>query len=113
LPQFSEAFSLSGDGSGQADPMSGHWQGYFFIEAKERLLVGNGGFKGGPDQSGLVEIGYEIAPSYWNRGFATEAVRGMIEGRKLCQESFPARGVPPQTSSIVIRQGVRISSTSG
>ena len=30
------------------------------------------------DESGTVEIGYEIASEHWNRGFATEAAQGMI-----------------------------------
>ena len=54
------------------------WDGYFFVHARAGALVGNGGFKGPPDASGAVEIGYEIATEYWKRGLATEAVRGMI-----------------------------------
>ena len=42
-------------------------------------LVGSGGFKGGPDPDGVVEIGYEIASEYWNRGFGTQAARGMVD----------------------------------
>lgn len=41
--------------------------------------MGNGGFKGEPNESGIVEIGYEIAAEYWNRGLATEAVQGLID----------------------------------
>lgn len=33
---------------------------------------------GGPDDSGAVEIGYEIAPEHRNRGFANEAAQAMI-----------------------------------
>jgi ribosomal-protein-alanine N-acetyltransferase len=49
------------------------------IHPRERALVGNGGFTGEPDDSGAVEIGYEIAPKHRNRGFATEAARAMID----------------------------------
>jgi RimJ/RimL family protein N-acetyltransferase len=49
-----------------------------FIQ-KNEVLVGNGGFTGSPDESGTVEIGYEIASEYWNRGFATEVAQGMID----------------------------------
>jgi RimJ/RimL family protein N-acetyltransferase len=59
---------------GEAD-----WPGYFFLHPKDRVLVGSGVFKGPPDDSGTVEIGYEIASEYWNRGLATEAAQGMID----------------------------------
>ena len=55
------------------------WHGYFFLYPKDRVLVGSGVFKGPPDDSGTVEIGYEIASEYWNRGLATEAAQGMID----------------------------------
>lgn len=77
-PQFPEAFSLPDD-SREANPLSTDWPGYFFIHPKEKVLVGNGGFTGSPDALGIVEIGYEIAPEHWNRGFATEASKGMID----------------------------------
>ena len=55
------------------------WPGYFFLHPKDRVLVGSGVFKGPPDDAGTVEIGYEIASDYWNRGLATEAAQGMFE----------------------------------
>lgn len=72
-PHFPEALAPSASKTGPTD-----WPGYFFVHPKEGVLVGNGGFKGGPDASGTVEIGYEIATEYWNRGFATEAAQGMV-----------------------------------
>jgi [ribosomal protein S5]-alanine N-acetyltransferase len=54
------------------------WPGYFFLHRKDRVLVGSGAFKGPPDDSGTIEIGYEIASDSWNRGWATEAAQGMI-----------------------------------
>lgn len=78
-PHFPEAFSLPAAESRPADPSPTGWDGYFFIHPQEGMLVGNGGFKGPPDEAGTVEIGYEIATEYWNQGFATEAARGMID----------------------------------
>jgi [ribosomal protein S5]-alanine N-acetyltransferase len=75
-PHFPEAFSISND---EARESATNWNGYFFIHSEDRALVGNGGFVSAPDASGIVEIGYEIAPEHWNRGFATEAAKGMIE----------------------------------
>lgn len=38
-----------------------------------------GGFKGKPNQEGVVEIGYEIIPNYRNQGLATEVAQGLID----------------------------------
>jgi [ribosomal protein S5]-alanine N-acetyltransferase len=78
-PYFPEAFSLPANGSRRSERPPSDWHGYFFIHPEARALVGNGGFTGEPDDSGAVEIGYEIAPEYRNRGFATEAVQAMID----------------------------------
>lgn len=63
----------------KAHPDALGWWTYLFIHTDDRALVGVGGFKGPPDPSGMVEIGYSIAPAYRNRGLATEAARGMIQ----------------------------------
>jgi len=55
------------------------WWTYLFVHKADRALVGLGGFKGGPDAEGAVEIGYALAPAYRGAGLATEAARGMIE----------------------------------
>ena len=78
-PHFPEAFSLPPDEAGQSNPSPTDWSAYFFIHPKDSVLVGSGGFKGQPDDFGTIEIGYEIAAEYWNRGFATEAAQGMID----------------------------------
>lgn len=62
----------------KAHPSALSWWTYLFIHAADRTLIGLGGFKGEADESGMVEIGYSIAPLYRNRGLATEAARGMI-----------------------------------
>lgn len=56
---------------------SGWWL-YLFVDAALKTLVGSGGFKSAPDADGVVEIGCEIAPAYRRRGFATEALCGLI-----------------------------------
>jgi [ribosomal protein S5]-alanine N-acetyltransferase len=55
------------------------WWTYLSILKEENTLIGNGGFKGPPDQNGMVEIGYEIAINYRNRGFATEMAQALIQ----------------------------------
>src|SRR5918998_2851279 len=78
-PQFPEAFAPPDGGSSRSERPPTDWRGYFFVHPRGRALVGNGGFAGDPDDSGVVEIGYEIAPEHRNRGFATEAARAMID----------------------------------
>jgi RimJ/RimL family protein N-acetyltransferase/catechol 2,3-dioxygenase-like lactoylglutathione lyase family enzyme len=55
------------------------WWTYFPVHIKENKLIGSGGYKGSPSSDGTVEIGYEIAPGYRNRGLATEMAKGLIE----------------------------------
>jgi len=78
-PHFPEAFSLSAHESHESNLLEADWHGYFFLHRKDRVLVGNGAFKGPPDDSGTIEIGYEIASEYWNRGLAIEAAQGLID----------------------------------
>lgn len=40
--------------------------------------AGLAGFKGAPDEDGIVEIGYGIDPAYRNQGYTTEAVQALI-----------------------------------
>lgn len=77
-PEFPEAIPLAYKQL-QADPdlAESGWGMYLFVHAFERSLAGSGGFKGRPDEAGMVEIGYEIAPSCRGQGLATEAARGL------------------------------------
>ncbi len=61
-----------------------------------RVIVGNIGFKGVPDAAGTVEIGYSVLPAHQSRGYATEAVRGLVAWafthpnvRRVIAETFP------------------------
>jgi ribosomal-protein-alanine N-acetyltransferase len=59
-------------------PHQADWWMHFFLADHGALLVGSGGFIG-PPVDGVVEIGYEIAPAYRDRGLATAAARAMID----------------------------------
>ena len=61
------------------DEESKGWWTYFPVHIKDNRLIGSGGYKGGPTKEGTVEIGYEIAPGYRNRGLATEMAKGLVE----------------------------------
>lgn len=54
------------------------WWTYFPIHKKDNSLIGSGGYKGKP-KDGTVEIGYEIAPAYRNKGLATEYAQALID----------------------------------
>lgn len=59
-------------------------------------LAGICGFKGWPDESGSVEIGYSILAAYQRRGLATEAVQRLVAWafthynvNEVCAETLP------------------------
>ncbi len=56
-----------------------NWWSYFPIHKLDNRLIGSGGYKGKPSADGTVELGYEIAPAYRNRGLATEMTKGLIQ----------------------------------
>jgi len=62
----------------RSDPSSAGWWTYLFVHAGDLTLVGEGGLKGRPDRSNVVEIGYAIIPEYRGRGLATEAAEGLL-----------------------------------
>ncbi len=69
-------FSLDRLAEGDAEK---NWWTYLPIHKEDNKLIGSGGYKGKPTTDGTVEIGYEIAPAYRNRGLATEMAKGLIE----------------------------------
>lgn len=62
------------DSSG-ADPW---FHGFAVIDCESSLVVGNAGFKGPPDDEGMVEIAYGIVPGFEGKGYATEAAGELI-----------------------------------
>ena len=66
-------------------PALDRWLLHAMVLAKEdgvhraRTMVGHCGYHGAPDESGMVEIGYRVAPPVRRRGYAIEAVRGLID----------------------------------
>jgi RimJ/RimL family protein N-acetyltransferase/uncharacterized damage-inducible protein DinB len=59
------------------DPAQLGWSSFYLIA--EGTLVGLCGFKGPPDDSGTVELGYELVPSAQGLGYATEAVNALVD----------------------------------
>ncbi len=69
-PQFPEAFPFVLDVVTRDPGQAPWWMRAFLLP---EVLVGSGGFKG-PPASGVVEIGYEVAPEFRGRGFGRRAV---------------------------------------
>lgn len=61
--------------SSTADP----WvHGFAIVHRESRSVIGNVGFKGPPDEQGMVEIAYGIVPAFQGRGYATEAAEAAV-----------------------------------
>ena len=61
-------------------PVRDHpWYTYWLMVIKAASFgAGLAGFKGIPDETGTVEIGYGIDPGWRDRGYATEAARSLL-----------------------------------
>jgi ribosomal-protein-alanine N-acetyltransferase len=63
-------------------PDEAPWWMYFVVllpGSGERVLVGSAGYKGPPTRDGTVEVGYGIVSDHQRRGYASEAVRGLVK----------------------------------
>jgi len=84
----------------ESEPLWSKWGSRYFLHKQSRsqpVAVGAGGFKGPPDATGQVELGYSVLPRYQRQGFATEAVQGMLhfafthaEVRRVTAETLPS-----------------------
>lgn len=78
-----------------------------------RRLVGSVGFHGPPNEDGLVEIGYHVEPGFRRRGFATEAVRALLDwaAREHGTRRFRASIAPANVASLAViaRLGFRLA----
>lgn len=58
------------------------WLGWYAIEISaggNATLVGSIGYKGPPDSSGAIEMGYSVLPQFQRRGYAVEMAAGLID----------------------------------
>lgn len=74
------------------------WLCWYFVSLVEsrRTLVGIGGFSDVPNAEGTVEAGYSVLPKYQRRGYATEALKALVEWalahpevRRVVAEIYP------------------------
>lgn len=63
----------------KAHPPLRDWWVYLIIYIPDNMLIGSCGYKGEPDSSGMVEIGYEIMPAYREKGLGTETAQALLD----------------------------------
>ena len=74
---------------------SGWWL-YLVVLRAGPVLIGTVGYKGPPSSDGTVELGYGIVTEYQRKGYATEAVKGLVSHalavpkvRRVIAETLP------------------------
>lgn len=77
-------------------------------DSREREVVGLIGFHGRPDAVGRVEIGYEVFEPYRRRGYAREAVTGLMAWatRRHGVRRFLAAIAPDNDASMQLALGL-------
>ncbi len=63
------------------------------IHRMDQAVIGGIGFHGRPDEDGVVEVGYDVVPTYRKQGYATEMARRLISW------SFQEAGIKVVTAS--------------
>lgn len=48
------------------------------IEKASKKMIGDIGFKGAPNQIGIIDVGYSIVPQFRGKGYATEALKAIV-----------------------------------
>lgn len=59
-------------------PEDAGWWTWLPILRSENALIGSCGYKGAPNADGEVEIGYEVAASHRQQGYATEFAQALV-----------------------------------
>jgi ribosomal-protein-alanine N-acetyltransferase len=75
LPDLLDVLPLQAGASPEAEPY-GVW---VVIERSSGTIVGDAGFTGPPAADETIEVGYSIVADRRGRGYATEAVRALVE----------------------------------
>jgi ribosomal-protein-alanine N-acetyltransferase len=63
----------------EKEPETIGWGVWLLIDRRLKTVIGDAGFHGKVDERGSAEIGYAVHSEYRNLGYATEAVRSLID----------------------------------
>jgi ribosomal-protein-alanine N-acetyltransferase len=77
-PYMAESLPVVRDRLRSADPEA-EWWNWLIVRRDNRDAVGSVAFGGRPDARGAVLIGYAMYPGREGKGYATEAVRAMVD----------------------------------
>src|SRR3954464_6977923 len=84
----------------RAGDREAEWWNWLVVRQDSREAVGSVAFGGRPDASGAVLVGYAMYPAREGQGYATEAVRAMVDwafaqpGVKLVRALAPVWNTP-------------------
>jgi ribosomal-protein-alanine N-acetyltransferase len=101
----------------ELDPLLLGWGIWVAVDLERRVLVGDAGFKGPPDANGAVEVGYSVLPAFRDRGYATEAVRALLDwalaqsGVRRVVAECASRNLP--SARVLTKLGMRRAAVEG
>ncbi|MFE9554965.1 GNAT family N-acetyltransferase [Streptomyces sp. NPDC006703] len=60
------------------DPSAARWITRAAVSEPDGVVVGDAGFHGPPDESGMVEVGYTVVPEYRRQGYGRAMLRALL-----------------------------------
>ncbi|MEU6948467.1 GNAT family N-acetyltransferase [Streptomyces sp. NPDC046316] len=60
------------------DPSAAPWIARAAVSEPDGTVVGDAGFHGPPDEAGVVEVGYTVAPVYRRQGYARAMLKALL-----------------------------------
>jgi RimJ/RimL family protein N-acetyltransferase len=61
------------------DPAAAEWIARAAVAEPAGIVVGHGGFHGPPDDDGVVEVAYSVAPEHRRKGYAKAMLKVLLE----------------------------------
>lgn len=85
-------------------PMDEPWITRFIVDPNVAVPVGLAGFHGAPDDTGMLEIGYRVDPTFRRRGYARRSVETLLAVAQRHEDVQTVRATisPGNTSSIAL-----------
>ncbi|MBF8964855.1 GNAT family N-acetyltransferase [Pontibacter sp. FD36] len=78
------------------------FESWMIVLKHNATVIGDAGFKGGPNQDGAVDIGYSIIAQEQQKGYGLETARGLVDW------AFQQNGVKAVTASCLLENTASI-----